>query len=1347
MSKFYTILLFFAALMPFIGSAQTVTIGTGTASSYLYGPYYRSSATSTFNYSMYAYLYNATELSIPPGSMITAIEWQHNAGTMTGNNTFEIYLDNSALATFPGSDTWNNVTATSTNVYASTTQSFTNAAGWEMFNLSTPYLYTGGSLMVATNHVFSGTASGANSYYYESQTGMAIGIASGSALSGTSTLGSTSYSNRRPNIRITYVPGTNCSGTPVAGMTTVSTNATCPSADFTLGLSGNTVASGLTYQWQYSINGIDYFDIPGATNATATVNQTVDTYYQCVITCTGSGLSDISTPEFVSTNSFLACYCGSNSTSALYEEIFNVQIGSINNASNCSTTGGAGSVLNQYSDYSSIVAPADLAQTATYNIGVQVGSCGTNANTVTKVFIDYNQNGSFTDPGEEALVGAATPSPYTQNGAITIPGSALLGITKMRVVSVRTSSPTSVNPCGTYTYGETEDYYVNITPVPSCPQPSNISVDDATFNTADISWTAGGSETQWQIEYGLNGFAQGTGTSSLVNGAPSSQLSGLSSHSVYQFYIRSICGIGDTSVWSGPVSFNTFNQGAYMEWNSDCPLGGFVDISATGVLFDLPDDGEVGINPIPFDVMFQGLLMSNMSVGNNGGIQLGNPSQTSIGYGGNFNTLANGFMFIWGDDLDSETGDVFVQQVGTSPNSILVIQWNNSNNFSNGAGTVTFQIQIDEMTGEIYYVYDDVIFGGTEAADDYAGNADIGLSGPNQDITVSTNNQNYLQNNSCVHFYYTDCPKPQNLSVSYVTTSEAALSWTAGLSNETNWVIVYGPAGFDPNNSGITINTTMNAVLLPGLDDLTTYDFYVYADCDPGVLQSVPIMTQFTTLPNCADPTGLAGSTATDSLFNSWNYTANAGYPVTEFAIEYGMSGFTNGNGTQVWGLSSTSNSSTIEDAALIGGGVYQVYVQAICNTDTSSWVGPISLTMPLTNDSTCFAEMLSVDGSVYVFDNAGATAAMGESAIAPTAGNCTGVGNWCNSSVNFSTWFTFVAPNSGNIRIDGEYANFNGQIAVYTASNCGNFNTFNLVSANDDYTGADKYPYLNICGLTPGNTYYLMHDSYSTTATGVYSLRLREVDVEAGTDNGIANICSGDLIDLNTQLSGADMGGYWTENIPTVGLNDPIWNSAGLASQVFTFEYHVIDGCAMDSVQTQVKVFSPSYAGLDGGLTACLNEPITLNDGLSGNGVDLGGTWYNPSNNVTSPNINSGQVPGQFNYDYIAGNGVCANDTANIILTVDATCNFLDLQEASFSNMELHPNPTTDVFYITNSGSSEVYNYVLMDLNGKIIDMKDAAINGVETTEISMTGLETGMYLIRVYNENAEKTFRVMKH
>jgi len=212
-------------------------------------------------------------------------------------------------------------------------------------------------------------------------------------------------------------------------------------------------------------------------------------------------------------------------------------------------------------------------------------------------------------------------------------------------------------------------------------------------------------------------------------------ISGLTENTEYDFYVQAGCIA--TSDWAGPASFAT--DPGFLAWDNECPTIGFFDISGTGTDLNLTDDSETGIT-LPFAFPYQGGSITDLTVGNNGGIQL-NTLTGAVGYGGNMTTITGDYLFAWGDDMDDETGNVYYEVTGTSPNRIAIFQWDNQNNFSNGAGSVTFQIQMYEATGEIYYVYDDVEFGGTETADDYAGNADIGLSGPTTDINVSNNNQ------------------------------------------------------------------------------------------------------------------------------------------------------------------------------------------------------------------------------------------------------------------------------------------------------------------------------------------------------------------------------------------------------------------------------------------------------------------------------------------------------------------------------------------------------------------------------------------------------------------------------
>jgi hypothetical protein len=887
---------------------------------------------------------------------------------------------------------------------------------------------------------------------------------------------------------------------------------------------------------------------------------------------------------------------------------------------------------------------------------------------------------------------------------------------------------------------------IGVVEAPTCPTPSGLTLNGSDLTSATFTWIPGFSETDWQMEYGTPGFTPGTGagTASLTTNNVNETVSGLASNQFYEMYVRAVCSVGDTSGFVGPISFNTFNQGLYMDADNACGPG-FIDISATGALNSLGDDGEVSAT-MPFTLLYQGAPYSDMTIGSNGALVLGTTT-AQVGFSNQgMASSADGLYPFW-DDLGPESNPsdgVYFEATGTAPNQQFIVQWNKPHLGGNGQSYI-FQAIIDEATNEIYYVYNVISVG--DGFNDYGGSATIGVAGPNQDIELSFNNQQYLTDNTCAHFYYTDCPNPTGFTATYINSTDAGITWNAGLASEANWTIIYGPSGFDPTLTGTTINSGSNVAVLTGLIDITDYDVYIFADCDPGVLQSTGgLFGTFTTPPNCSDIAALNTATAEDSLFTDWLWTESSGvgtYPSTSFNVQYGPLGFNLYSGTTV--AADNNYTDTTFDAAFLAGGVYEVYVQAVCGTDTSNFVGPISFTMPLTNDSTCFAEALTVDGTAYTFDNTGATTDINEATIAPPSTGFNTTDGWGNSNVSFTTWFTFDAPASGNIFVSGKDAGFDGQIAIYEVTDCGDFTTYTLVAANDDAIDlTSPAPDFSVCGLTAGNTYYLMHDSWSTFNTGIYSISIREIIVDAGSTTGLIDVCTGDTVNLFNGIAGQDAGGVWYEAIPTAGFTDSIFPSSGLAYQVFDFEYVVADGCAADTSLQQVEIYGPSSAGNDGSLTVCQNEPLDLLNGLSGN-VDLGGDWYDPSNVATGSSITASGIPGAFNYDYITTNGVCPADTANIEVIVSPSCDYLNTQELFFGNMSVFPNPTNGIVNISNFGSTEVFSYEITDLKGSVIGGHTSVINGSSETEINLGGLETGIYLIEVYNDSARKTFRIV--
>jgi hypothetical protein len=812
----------------------------------------------------------------------------------------------------------------------------------------------------------------------------------------------------------------------------------------------------------------------------------------------------------------------------------------------------------------------------------------------------------------------------------------------------------------------------------------------------------------------------------------------LDAETIYEVYVTSNCG---PSPELSDALLVTTNSGFFTFDNSCGP--GFQDISGSGTGLNLADDATTVIT-LASPVNFQGNSSSTITVSNNGFISF--PGVT---------------LNAWNNDWDSEEGNVFWQETTIAGDDYLIVEWYNRPRFSGVIGqNVTFEILMNKTTNEVYYIYDDVVVGGSQASNDFGGQGTISAVGPQGTATVSVSNTAYLTANSCVHFYNALCPNPINLT-SQIFQEEVILDWGTGLYGETEWTVIYGPAGFDPATGGTTVTSANSDIDIVNLTQLTEYDVYIYSECTLDDLTSPGLLLNFQTLPFCSDPTGITTATDVDSLFSAWNWVETGPlYPSTGFNIQYGMTGFDLYSGTVV--NANNNLSDTTVNAGFLAGGVYQVYVQAVCSSDTSNYSGPFTFIMPLSNDSVCGAEMLAVDGTVYYFNNVGATAQAGEAALItgtnPAGYNSTDLAvlTWGSPAVEGSNWYSFVAPTSGSMRFSGLDQNaFLSQIAIYALTDCGDFTTFELMGASDQTDAGvttKLAPNFTICGLTAGQTYYVLHDAWSNGFGGAanfgqYSIKMTPIDLEAGSFVSMLEVCTGNAVVLFDGITGYQDGGTWTAELASVGtgIADSLFSSSGLSYQVHNFEYRVTDGCAYDSITSQVRIFPPSAAGPDGTLTVCRNEPYDLLSGLSGT-VDLGGTWLNPSS-VALPGstTTASNLPGQYNFVYITGNGVCPDDTANVLVDVDAICDWNNVDEMYFGTMTLLPNPTNGLVYISNQGSTEVFNYEITDIDGRVIATKKSAINGTSVTEINLNGKVTGMYMIRVFNDNAEKVFRVI--
>ena len=154
------------------------------------------------------------------------------------------------------------------------------------------------------------------------------------------------------------------------------------------------------------------------------------------------------------------------------EYIANVSCAEINNSSDC----------EGYGDFTDQI--AYMAYGVGYDITITIGNGYTSD--YGAVWVDWNQDFDFDDAGEAITMTIdAGAGPYA--GTITPPMSALPGETRMRVRLSYSSYP---GPCGSTSYGECEDYTINVG-----GEASDLTLDPAAIDFGNVAIDETGSTT------------------------------------------------------------------------------------------------------------------------------------------------------------------------------------------------------------------------------------------------------------------------------------------------------------------------------------------------------------------------------------------------------------------------------------------------------------------------------------------------------------------------------------------------------------------------------------------------------------------------------------------------------------------------------------------------------------------------------------------------------------------------------------------------------------------------------------------------------------------------------------
>lgn len=221
-----------------------------------------------------------------------------------------------------------------------------------------------------------------------------------------------------------------------SGTTATSTNLTWTASTDNVGVTGYNIYNGTTLLTSVTTNSATVSGLTASTTYSLSVkakdaagNLSASSNVVSVTTLAGGGVT----------------YCASKGNSVVDEYIDYVALRNVAN-----TTGANAG----YGNFTNLVANLPYgSNTITYSAGFT----GTAYTEFWRVWIDYNKNGTFETT--EQIVAGSSSSSGNLSTTFTVPTTALAGTTRMRVSMKYNAAATA---CETFSYGEVEDYTVNI---------------------------------------------------------------------------------------------------------------------------------------------------------------------------------------------------------------------------------------------------------------------------------------------------------------------------------------------------------------------------------------------------------------------------------------------------------------------------------------------------------------------------------------------------------------------------------------------------------------------------------------------------------------------------------------------------------------------------------------------------------------------------------------------------------------------------------------------------------------------------------------------------------------------
>lgn len=349
-----------------------------------------------------------------------------------------------------------------------------------------------------------------------------------------------------------------------------------------------------------------------------------------------------------------------------------------------------------------------------------------------------------------------------------------------------------------------DDFYYETKP--SCVQPINQKSYNEKYNEVTLSWDQllNINATEFQIEYGVSGFVQGTGTILNTTSSPFVVTNIALDNTKYDYYIRSKCG-SEYSNWTKKQSFQTkcIGVNAGYTTNFDNQNTNAFDQQCWSRI--TPYVSSSYWTPNTF-------ISTSSTYVHNGGksIVLINNSSPNVP------NLNERMMLVSPRLIDFDNYKKVKFWLRKENNGLINVGTLSSDN---DAATFTpYQnITITQPNQGLWTQYE-VDFSNYYGTDKYVGIKFVG----NLNQLIYIDDFEYLESG---------CPKPTSLSAFQSETATETLTWLDNnvLGTTASWELEYGPTGFTTGT--LISNIASTSYVLSGLTEGVVYDFRVRANC------------------------------------------------------------------------------------------------------------------------------------------------------------------------------------------------------------------------------------------------------------------------------------------------------------------------------------------------------------------------------------------------------------------------------------------------------------------------------------------------------------------------------------